>query len=143
MNSKLLVVACVMSAVGTLEAIHSPVAEAQLAQPGLCQSAFAFQSNNDFGDCVPTLSVNTNPSAPMQVYARRTDLQLARAAAQYNSAFAANYTQWVARNGINGPQIATSNIQCSANSNGPSRYLCAPGGLVTSQASGANRLVRR
>lgn len=127
MNSKPLIAACVLSIVGSLEAIHSPVAEAQLVQPGLCQTAFAFQTNNDFGDCAPALSVITNPIPSTEVYARRADLQLARAEAQYNSTFAANYAQWVAKNGINGTQVAASSIQCPANDNGPARSLCEPG----------------
>lgn len=144
MNSNLLIAACVISALGTTEAIYSPVAEAQLLQPGLCQSAFAFQTNNDFGDCVPALSIGTNPPPSMEVYARRSDLQLAKAEAQYNSTVATNYGQWVAKNGINSTRVATSSIQCSANDNGPARYLCEPGGQpVALQKTGYNRVVRR
>jgi hypothetical protein len=144
MNSKLLIAAGVLSIFGAMEAIHSPVAEAQLVQPGFCQSAFGFETNNDLGDCLPALSITTNPIPSMQDYARRADLELARSEDRYNSAFAANYTQWVANNGMNSSQVAASSIQCSGNDNGPAKLLCEPGiQTAASQKTRYNRIGQR
>ena len=128
MNSKLSIKACVVVVVGSLGIALTQVA---VAQPAGCRSAFACETNNDFGDCVATTSLlgseDQQPSKSMMAaFDRRATVQVAVAVAQRNSAFAANYVRWLAKNGTDTRvAIASNRIQCLTFS-GPAIYLCQP-----------------
>jgi hypothetical protein len=138
----------ILSAIGVLGLASVPVSALEagggikepsnITVPAQCRSAFAFQFN-DFGDCSPRLSVSSNPSASLTTFARRADIQVAQAVAQYNSNFAANYAQRVASN--NNTRVASSRIQCPTNS--VSQVLCQPGQTQATLSINQHRVVLR
>jgi len=126
-NSKFSMTVCV---VGVLCSLGATISQVAIAEPAVCQAAFAFKSN-DFGPCGVTLSFGANHSSS-KVYKLSATTQITVAVAQYNSTFAANYAQWVvkrqwvaAQNSQNGLRVAKSlpSIQCQTNE-GPTSEIC-------------------
>lgn len=108
-----------------------------IAQPALCRTAFAFDSNY-FGDCSPSTSLLIGENQPskllMLAFENRTTTRVAFVIAQYQNDLAANYAQMERRRGLfrvqdrqSGEQVASSlmNIHCLTNV-GPASYLCYP-----------------
>jgi hypothetical protein len=146
MNSKFSVAAGVFAAIAGFFVTSNEMAVAGTAS---CNAAFAFDTNNSFGDCVGSLSMGGSPPS-VEVYARRQEVQIAAAVDQYNTTFTANIAQWVGdtreialrvlpeaiadRDTQNSIRVASakSSIQCRSFA-GKASYLCQAGKLPQSQ----------
>lgn len=132
MTGQRCIAVCSLVAIGMFGVMNNQEAS---AQPALCRTAFAFDSNY-FGDCSPSTSLLIGENQPskslMLAFENRTTTRVAFVIAQYQTDLAGKYAQIKGRRGSfgvqdrqSGVQVASSlmNIHCSTKA-GPASYLC-------------------